>query len=143
MRAPLTWAFAVVAAGAAFAAPAVARERLDPMEMLARSDANHDGRVSRAEFIDARRDRFKRMDRNNDGYFSDDDLPRIARKRAGEKVDRVIEALDTNRDGRLSRAEFVDGPTRLFDLGDRDRNGVIDRAEMGRLKAVVEARRGD
>jgi len=143
MRSPLTWALAVLAAGAAFASPAAARDRLDPMEMLARSDADRDGRVSRAEFIDARRDRFKRMDRNDDGYFSDDDLPRMVRKRAGEKMDRAIDALDANRDGRLSRAEFVDGPTRLFDLGDRDRNGVIDRAEMDRLKAVVEARRGD
>ena len=86
MRALLTWAFAVVAAGAAFAAPAVARERLDPMEMLAKSDANRDGRVSRAEFVDARRAHFKRMDRNDDGYFSVDDLPRMVRKRAGEKV---------------------------------------------------------
>ena len=142
MRASLTWAFAALAAGAAFAAPAAARERLDPMEMLEKSDANRDGRISRAEFIEARRDRFKRMDRNGDGYFSDDDLPRMVRKRAGEKLDRAVDALDANRDGRLSRAEFVDGPTRLFDLGDRDRNGLIDRAEMDRLKAVVEARRG-
>ncbi len=133
---------AALLAGAALTGSASARERLDPMEILEKSDANRDGAISRAEFIDARRARFAKMDRNRDGYFSDDDLPRMVRKRAGEKVDRVVQALDSNRDGRLSRVEFVDGPTRLFDLGDADRNGLIDRYEMDRLRARAEARRG-
>lgn len=133
---------AALLGGAALTGSASARERLDPVEMLEKSDANRDGAISRAEFIDARRARFAKMDRNRDGYFSDDDLPRMVRKRAGEKVDRVVQALDSNRDGRLSRVEFVDGPTRLFDLGDADRNGLIDRYEMDRLRARAEARRG-
>lgn len=133
---------AALLAGAALTGSASARERLDPMEMLEKSDANRDGAISRAEFIDARRARFAKMDRNHDGYFSDDDLPRMVRKRAGEKVDRVVQALDSNRDGRLSRVEFVDGPTRLFDLGDADRNGLIDRYELDRLRTRAEARRG-
>lgn len=141
MRARLTWAFAALAVGAALAAPAAARDRPDPMEMLAKSDANGDGRVTRAEFISARRDRFARMDRNDDGYVSDDDLPRMVRKRAGDKVDRAIDALDSNRDGRLSPAEFVDGPTRLFDLGDANGDGVVDRSEQARLADRVAARR--
>jgi Ca2+-binding EF-hand superfamily protein len=139
-RAPIL--IAALLAGAALTGSASARERLDPMEMLEKSDANRDGAISRAEFIDARRARFAKMDRNRDGYFSDDDLPRVVRKRAGEKVDRVVQALDSNRDGRLSRLEFVDGPTRLFDLGDADRNGLIDRYEMDRLRQRAAARRG-
>ncbi|OHB29625.1 MAG: hypothetical protein A2790_06825 [Phenylobacterium sp. RIFCSPHIGHO2_01_FULL_69_31] len=139
-RAPIL--IAALLAGAALTGSASARERLDPMEMLEKSDANRDGAISRAEFIDARRARFAKMDRNRDGYFSDDDLPRMVRKRAGEKVDRVVQALDSNRDGRLSRLEFVDGPTRLFDLGDADRNGLIDRYEMDRLRQRAAARRG-
>ncbi|MBJ7410785.1 MAG: EF-hand domain-containing protein [Phenylobacterium sp.] len=139
-RAPIL--IAALLAGAALTGSASAREQLDPMEMLEKSDANRDGAISRAEFIDARRARFAKMDRNRDGYFSDDDLPRMVRKRAGEKVDRVVQALDSNRDGRLSRLEFVDGPTRLFDLGDADRNGLIDRYEMDRLRQRAAARRG-
>lgn len=139
-RAPIL--IAALLAGAALTGSASAREQLDPMEMLEKSDANRDGAVSRAEFIDARRARFAKMDRNRDGYFSDDDLPRMVRKRAGEKVDRVVQALDSNRDGRLSRLEFVDGPTRLFDLGDADRNGLIDRYEMDRLRQRAAARKG-
>jgi Ca2+-binding EF-hand superfamily protein len=139
-RAPIL--IAALLAGAALTGSASAREQLDPMEMLEKSDANRDGAISRAEFVDARRARFAKMDRNRDGYFSDDDLPRMVRKRAGEKVDRVVQALDSNRDGRLSRLEFVDGPTRLFDLGDADRNGLIDRYEMDRLRQRAAARRG-
>ena len=133
---------AAILAGAALAAPAVARDRPDPMEMLAKSDANGDGAISRAEFIDGRRARFAKMDRDGDGYFSAEDLPRIVRKRAGDKLEKAAEGLDANRDGRLSRAEFVDGPARLFDLGDADRNGVIDRSEKERLGAAIAARRG-
>ncbi|MBU1378834.1 MAG: EF-hand domain-containing protein [Alphaproteobacteria bacterium] len=140
MRLPVTLAFAALAVGAAFAGPAAARDRPDPLEMLAKSDANGDGRVTRAEFIAARRDRFERMDRNDDGYVSDDDLPRLVRKRGGDKVNRAIDALDANRDGRLSRAEFVDGPTRLFDFGDANRDGVIDRAELAQLSDRGRAR---
>ncbi|TAJ71317.1 MAG: EF-hand domain-containing protein [Phenylobacterium sp.] len=141
MRAIQTLAAALLA-GAALAAPAAARDRPDPMELLAQSDANRDGAISRAEFIDARRARFAKMDRNDDGYFSDDDLPRIVRKRAGDKLDRAMQSLDENRDRRLSRAEFVNGPARLFDFGDKNGDGVIDRGEMDRLRTVIAARRG-
>lgn len=133
---------AALLVGAALAAPAAARDRPDPIEMLAQSDVNRDGLITRAEFIDARRARFAKMDRNGDGYFSDDDLPRIVRKRAGEKLDRAMQGLDENRDGRLSRAEFVNGPARLFDFGDRDGDGAIDRSELDRLRAAIAARRG-
>ena len=80
--------------------------------------------------------------RDHDGYFSDDDLPRIVRKRAGERLAQVTEGLDADRDGRISRDEFVNGPARLFDLGDRDRNDRLDPDEMERLRTAVAARKG-
>ena len=72
----VSFLLAVLLAGGALASPATARERSDPTEMLDKADANRDGAVSRAEFVDARRARFSQMDRNGDGYFSDDDVPR-------------------------------------------------------------------
>ena len=45
-----------------------------------------------------------------------------------------MSSFHTNRDGRLSRGEFVDGPTRLFDLGDRDGNGRLDPQEIARMQ---------
>lgn len=140
MRIP--YHLAALIAGAAVAAPAAARDRPDPMDMLAQADANRDGAVTRAEFVDARRARFAKMDRDGDGYFSDGDLPRLVRKRAGEKIDRATQGFDANRDGRLSRDEFVNGPARLFDLGDANHDGRIDRGEMDRLRTLVASRRG-
>lgn len=133
---------AVVLAGGALAPPAAARGRPDPMEMLEQADADRDGAVSRAEFLAARRARFAQMDRNGDGWFSDDDVPRIARKRAGERIGQLTASFDANRDGRLSRDEFVNGPTRLFDLGDRDANGRLDAREKQAMRAAVAARKG-
>ena len=133
---------AVLLAGGALASPAAARGRPDPMEMLEQADANRDGTVSRAEFVDARRARFARMDRNGDGHVSEDDLPRIARRRAGERIEQAVAGFDDDHDGRLSRKEFVNGPTRLFDLGDRDGNGALDRREVEAMRAAAAARKG-
>jgi hypothetical protein len=36
----------------------------------------------------------------------------------------------------------VSGPTRLFDLGDRDGNGVLDAREMEGVRAAAAARKG-
>jgi len=81
------------------------------------------------------------MDRNGDGLFSDDDLPRLVRKRAGDRFAQATQGLDANRDGRIGRDEFVNGPTRLFDLGDTDGDGLVDRNEMERLRAAMAARK--
>ena len=132
----------IVLAGGAVASPAAARARPDPMEMLEQADANRDGAVSRAEFLAARRSRFAQMDRNGDGYFSMDDVPRIARKRAGDRIGQLTSSFDANRDGRVSRGEFVDGPTRLFDLGDRDGNGRLEPPEIERMRSAAVARKG-
>jgi Ca2+-binding EF-hand superfamily protein len=134
---------AIVVAGGVIAPPAVAQRRADPMEMLQQADANRDGAVSRVEFLTARRARFGQMDRNGDGWFTLDDIPRIARNRAGDRVGQLTANFDADRDGRLSRDEFVNGPTRLFDLGDRDRNGLLDARELETMKAAVAARKGN
>jgi hypothetical protein len=133
---------AVILAGGALVSPAAARARPDPMEILEQADANRDGAVSRAEFLAARRSRFVKMDRNGDGYFSMDDVPRIARKRADDRIGQLISSFDANRDGRLSPGEFVDGPTRLFDLADRDGNGSLEPPEIERMRNAAAVRKG-
>lgn len=130
----------VALAGGALAPSAAARARADPMGMLEQADANRDGSVTRAELLAARRARFAQMDRNDDGYFSIDDIPRVARKRASDRIGQLTSRFDANRDGRLSRGEFVDGPTHLFDLGDRDGSGSLEPGEIARMRSMAAQR---
>ncbi len=59
--------------------------------------------------------------------------------RAAKRVDQVFAKLDTDKDGRLSRAEGAKGPkiSKRFDQIDADHDGFISRAE---LSTAVEHR---
>ncbi|RZL83339.1 MAG: hypothetical protein EOP66_03950 [Sphingomonas sp.] len=68
------------------------------------ADANHDGRVSRAEFVAAMTNgkgdpakRFKHLDRDGDGFVDRPEIDTAASQR--------FRRLDSNSDGRLTRAE--------------------------------------
>lgn len=73
---------------------------------MQRADTNKDGRISRAEsqaLSGKAGERFERMDANRDGYVDRTDMQlHMAQKRAAFFAD-----ADVNRDGRLSRDEFV------------------------------------
>lgn len=126
---------ALVSAGLMAAAPSAEA-------MLARADVNNDGRVTRAEFIDARAATFTRMDRNRDGYLTHADVgPRAARRLAASGQPDIFGQFDDNRDGRVSRQEFATGPAVAFDMADRNRDGVVDRAEMAAVREAAEQRR--
>ena len=73
---------------------------------MQRADTDKDGRISRAEAqaMQAKAgDRFEQMDLNKDGYVDRTDMQaRVAQKRAAFFV-----GADGNKDGRVSRDEFV------------------------------------
>lgn len=124
--------------------PAFAQiERPDPAELFAQADTNHDGVVSRQEFLAARAARFHKLDRNHDGYLTDADIPRFMRNNAGamQKFHALLQMADTNHDGKVSREEFMAVGNRMFDLIDTNHDNVIDQAEMQqaaeRLKAFA------
>lgn len=153
MRIPIILLSVFVAA--ASAAPSQAQGRRDPGELLNRADLNSDGKITRSEFIQGRGQLFARFDRNRDGYLNRDDAPkrRFAGGRggrlrsgggggdAGERLQQAMQALDTNDDRKISRAEFVDGPSLIFDRADRDRNGIIDHIERANFGAAAGERR--
>ncbi|MDE8651256.1 EF-hand domain-containing protein [Novosphingobium album (ex Liu et al. 2023)] len=110
----------------------------DAAERLRDADTNGDGAVSRPEMLAMRQSQWSRFDRNGDGYFSQADLPGFARDRwNGDKLARLRQAFDQNRDGRISRAEYVDGPTPAFDMADADNNGLVTRAEFQSLAELA------
>jgi len=118
----------------------------DPMSAFEGADTNHDGLVTRAEFLASRNARFDKMDRNGDGFVSRDDFGMILKLRpqAGQKLDAFIRQADGNGDGKVSRAELAHAPTPIFDMADANHDGQVDKAELAaaaeRLQALKQQR---
>lgn len=120
------------------AASAQAQMRPSPGAMFDGADSNKDGLVSRDEFIAARAGQFSRLDRNDDGFLDDGDMPRRALARRQQGGGQLQAQLDANGDGRISKDEFVSGPTPLFDQADANHDGVLDEPEVESARALAK-----
>jgi hypothetical protein len=127
---------------------------------MARADGDGDGRVSKAEYIARADERFARMDKNSDGQLSADEMaPRremtaapatpagadtAAPAPAAPMRSRMIERLDTNHDGMISRDEYRAQVAERFDRLDTNHDGFLDQSEMtaGRDRARNMMQRG-
>jgi Ca2+-binding EF-hand superfamily protein len=125
----------------ATSAPAFANANAAAMlERMNGADANHDGNITRAELTSFRASNFNRLDRNGDGVLTRNDIPAMAaRLNPDIDFDRLIAQFDSNGDGRVSRNEFVNGPSVYFDQADTNHDNVLTRAE--RNAALAAARR--
>jgi len=110
------------------------------LERIRHADADGDGAVTRAEFVAYRASQFQTLDRNHDSTLSVADAPRFAgRAPMGIDVAAMTAQFDANGDGRVSQAEYVNGPTPAFDQADANHNQIVTRAELD--AAVATARR--
>lgn len=109
--------------------------------MLALYDADGDGRVGREEFDRARMEAFSRTDANGDGRLDlgeylaeyEDRLDRHIAVRRQSALDQArvrFDALDTDKDGRVSWAEYAASGERMFARADVDGDGVVDAADV-------------
>ena len=92
-----------------------------------RLDTNGDGRLTRNEWrndIDA----FRRADRNGDNVLSRAEFLNAGGNDQSWQADQ-FNSLDVNGDRRITRDEWQ-GSRRSFDLADRNRDGVLTRAEL-------------
>lgn len=114
--------------------------RADLIERMEQADANQDGVITRAELIDWRKANFARFDRNGDGVLSDTDMPKLLRGTSmSAQFDRLKAQFDANRDGRVTRQEFVGAPTVLFDAADYNHDGQLTRGERDAAVTTAQA----
>ena len=136
---------AVVLTGAALAAspapPAADAPQRRPMMAL---DTNNDGVIDRAEAAKHPRlaEKFDTLDSNKDGKLDAAERPSWQGKRGHRGGMGHAIKLDTDGDGRISRAEAAAQPkfAARFDQADGNRDGYLVRSE---LRASAEQRRGE
>jgi Ca2+-binding EF-hand superfamily protein len=72
-----------------------------------RADADADGRISRAEFVDSRIARLTALDADGNGSVSAGERRTGLQAQRGERLAARFDALDKDRNGALSREEFA------------------------------------
>ncbi len=132
--------------------------------LMAQADANHDGTLTRDEVIAAATTRFDKVDANHDGKVTAEERkaarqamrerwmggkadsgwrhrpgmghrgPGMDRPGPGGGPEAMLARLDVNKDGKISRDEFITPMTARatshFDRIDANHDGFVEKAEM-------------
>lgn len=110
---------------------------------LRENDADHDGRVTAAEFAAARAAKYRTFDLDGDGKVSEADYvgeftgrfskdkPAPAKVPEGQVKQAHVRfgVLDTDKDGNLTLEEFNASGERMFERLDTNGDGVVDAAD--------------
>ena len=131
--------FAILLLGLPAIAFAQGAQKID-INRIKRADTNHDGKITEQEMRTYRNANFKQLDRNNDGFVDNKDIPKFAAERAMPAMDQMITVNDTNHDGRLSRDEYANGRLVVFDLFDTNKDKVLDQAELKRAQEMPQVK---
>ena len=105
----------------------------DPAAAFDRIDANHDGTISRAEFVAAHAKREQKMgDMKGMGGMGG------MRQMHGGMADRIFEKSDTNHDGRVTQAEAQAEAFAHFDMMDANHDGRVTPDERKAARQMMQ-----
>ena len=116
---------------------------------LAQLDMDNDGNITKAELEAHEATMFAEMDQDQSGDVTAEELAahheakreQMRRQREARMEQAMLDRLDTDGDGVISRAEFTDRPNPMFDRLDEDGDGVITEAERAAMKEKFADRR--
>jgi Ca2+-binding EF-hand superfamily protein len=94
--------------------------------------------MTRAQVEQMNKDRFAEMDSNKDGFVTSAELAGVA---GPERAARMIEHLDTDKDGKVSPAELSARMLAMFDAADANHDGTVTPAEQAAARDAMRARR--
>src|SRR5262245_43608332 len=97
------------------------QRRRNPAQM----DTDGDGKISSGEW-QGRAEAFKRLDADNDGFVTRDELNQLRRRNGNRGA-----AMDANKDGKITRDEWK-GMPEVFDRLDANKDGSITPDERPR-----------
>jgi Ca2+-binding EF-hand superfamily protein len=121
-----------LAAGAVFAdAPRAAQDGARSMHrsvhrIFGEMDANHDGKVTRAEADAFQKARAAEIDTNKDGKISVDEFKAFIQKQRDKRLAERLARMDRNGDGTVTAQEFEEAGMWNIARFDRNGDGVID-----------------
>jgi len=123
----------LVVAGSAFAGPdcgkAEGRDQHGPTARFSQMDSNKDNKLSLAELTASRESWLAGVDANKDGIASQAELEQTFSKARQERVAKMFERQDTNKDGRITRDEGR-MPSAWFERADANKDGALSVAEL-------------
>ena len=129
------------AATVVVAAPDGQHRRGAMLERIKAADTNGDGLISKSEAAALPRfaERFDQVDANRDGQVSFEELRAFHAAHRGGHGKKFLKMVDTDKDGKVSKAEALAAAAARFDRADADKDGVITEEER---KAARHGHRG-
>jgi len=92
-------------------------------------DTNKDGKVSLAELTASRETWLTQIDTNKDGVATQAEIEASMASHRQERVQKMFERDDANKDGKLSREE-TRMPSAFFEKADANKDGALTLAEL-------------
>ncbi len=115
------------------------RKKMAVEEVFKQRDKNEDGKLEKSELIGWVSNDFAKLDSNSDGFLSLEEFSKAAKlqnkNRKGRSGERrnptmVMERLDANSDGKISKEEAKGPLVEHFDKIDSNSDGFISKEEL-------------